>query len=90
MTEKLSERDIMSDCLTMQKHLTEAYNSAANETAHNLLRSDLINILTEEHQLQSSVFGALDKRGWYRTRPVTREALSQVQSYFKSVQSRLQ
>ncbi|HHV57966.1 MAG TPA: spore coat protein [Firmicutes bacterium] len=90
LVENLSEKDIMTDCLVMQKHLTEAYNEAANETAHNLLRSDLINILTEEHQLQSSVFGTLDKRGWYLTRPVTREALNQTQSHFRSAQGQLQ
>jgi spore coat protein CotF len=88
--QNLSERDIMQDCLVLEKHLTETYNAAVNETAHNLLRSDLISILTEEHQLQSSVFGTLDKRGWYLTRPVTREALSEAQSYFKSIQSDLQ
>lgn len=90
MPEKLSEQDIMTDCLAMQKHLTETYNAAANETAHNLLRSDLINILTEEHQLQSSVFGAMDKRGWYLTRPATGEALAQTQSRFKGIQKELQ
>ncbi|MDK2882129.1 MAG: hypothetical protein PWQ41_396 [Bacillota bacterium] len=90
MAEKLSERDILQDCLVLEKHLTETYNAAVNETAHNMLRSDLINILTEEHQLHSSVFGALDNRGWYLTRPVTKEALREVQSYFKGMQGRLQ
>ncbi|MGB9825503.1 MAG: spore coat protein [Desulfofundulus sp.] len=90
MAEKLSERDIMQDCLVLEKHLTETYNAAVNETAHNLLRSDLISILTEEHQLHSSVFGTLDKHGWYLTRPVTQEALSEVQSYFKGMQGELQ
>jgi spore coat protein CotF len=87
---KLTERDIMMDCLAMQKQLTHCYNMAANETSHNMLRSDLITILTEEHQLQSSAFGALDKRGWYLTRPVTREALTKTQSFFKGIQKELQ
>ncbi|MGI6128629.1 MAG: spore coat protein [bacterium] len=86
----LSEKDIMSDCLAMQKQLTSSYNTAATETAHNLLRSDIINILTEEHQLQSSVFGTMDKRGWYKTRPVSAQELTDAQNRFKNTQQQLQ
>ena len=86
----LTEKDIMSDCLAMQKQLASSYNTAALETAHNMLRSDIINILTEEHQLQSSVFGTMDKRGWYQTRPVSAQELSDAQNRFKTAQQQLQ
>ncbi len=72
------------------KQLTSSYNTAALETAHNMLRSDLINILTQEHQLQSSVFGTMDKRGWYFTRSVSPQELTDVQNRFKQAQQQLQ
>lgn len=89
-TSELTEKDIMADCLAMQKQLTSSYNTAALETALNMLRSDLINILTQEHQLQSSVFGTMDKRGWYFTRSVSPQELTDVQNRFKQAQQQLQ
>ncbi|NMA55602.1 MAG: spore coat protein [Firmicutes bacterium] len=56
------EQEIMADCLTMQKELASSYNTAALETSDDTLKSVLINILTQEHQLHSAVRTAIDRR----------------------------
>ncbi|MGI6357242.1 MAG: spore coat protein [Bacillota bacterium] len=64
----LSDEVILKDALTCQKDLTNSYNIAANETAgNNGLRSDMLNILMQEHELQSAMFNAAAQKGWYQT-----------------------
>ncbi len=64
----LSDEVILKDALTCQKDLTNSYNIAANETAgNNGLRSDMLSILMQEHELQSAMFNAAAEKGWYQT-----------------------
>ncbi len=63
----LPDRDLMLDCLSSEKLITGMYNSGANECASASLRTEMLNLLREEHNLQSTVFTELQKRGWYST-----------------------
>ncbi|NLC10789.1 MAG: spore coat protein [Firmicutes bacterium] len=49
----------------MQKQLARQYNEAALEALSEDLKSDLLYILSQEHEFQSAVFRAMHKRGWY-------------------------
>lgn len=61
----LTDEEMMNDLLTSQKHITGVYNSFSNECTHQPLRNDFLNILREEHAMQSNVFTEIQKRGWY-------------------------
>ena len=61
----MQERDILDDVLTSQKNMTGTYNTCANECATPSIRDSLVDILTEEHQIQADVFNEMSKRGWY-------------------------
>ena len=63
---KMNAKDILGDCLITEKHLTETYNEAANESTGDDFRSDMMGILAEEHQLQSAVFHFMNRRGFYK------------------------
>ena len=62
----LTAKEILADCLTMERHLTETYNQAANDSTGDDFRSDMMDILQEEHQLQSAVFHWMNRRGYHK------------------------
>ena len=63
----MKERDLFEDILTNQKYITETYNTFANECKNLSVRNDILNLLNEEHQLESDVFDEMHRRGWYPT-----------------------
>jgi spore coat protein CotF len=80
---KLPDEMILKDALACQKELTNTYNLASNETAgNNGLRSDMLHILMEEHELQSAMFNAAHKKGWYQTEQAPRQKIEQTLQQF--------
>lgn len=60
-----TDKEIMDDILSSQKHITDVYNTFSNECTNQKLQSDMLNILKEEHVIQFNVFDEMQKRGWY-------------------------
>ena len=63
----LTEKDILQDCLSSQKHATATFNTCAGECANTQLRDAMLNILTDEHKIQSDIFNHMHANGWYPT-----------------------
>ncbi|MCL2056431.1 MAG: spore coat protein [Oscillospiraceae bacterium] len=61
------EKEMLTDLLASQKFVTGGYNTFANECATPAIKTDFVNILTEEHRLQNEIFCEMHKRGWYQT-----------------------
>lgn len=61
----MGDKEIMTDMLSGQKFLTGAYNTFAGECQNETLRTDMLNILKEEHCIQSEIFTEMSSRGWY-------------------------
>jgi len=84
LSQKFVEKDIMQDILSSQKHITGTYNTYANECVTPSLKSDFMNILNEEHQLQSDVFTEMQKRGWYTTEPADQNKMNQAKQKYQT------
>ena len=76
------DREIMTDVLSSQKFVTDGYNTSTNECATPAVRSDFLNILTEEHQLQNEIFCELHKRGWYQTEAADQNKVNQTKQKY--------
>lgn len=61
----MGDKEVMTDMLSGQKYLTSAYNTYAGECQCEALRNDMLNILKEEHCIQSELFTSMSSRGWY-------------------------
>ena len=83
-TQAFGDKDMMTDLLSSQKFVTDGYNTSANECACPGLRSDMLNILQEEHQIQSDVFGEMQKRGWYQTEAAEQQKIDQVKQKYQN------
>ena len=86
----MSDKDRMSDALASQKFITCLYNTGANECEHMELKSDIMGILHEEHQIQQDIFDDMKKRGWYESREADPEKLEQAREDFRSIGSAME
>ena len=75
----------MQDALTSQKHVTDTYNTFANECANPTLRDDFLNILNEEHQIQADVFSEMQRRGWYQIAPADQQMIDQTKQKYQNM-----
>lgn len=80
------DRDMLTDVLSSQKFITDGYNTFANECATPAVKTDFMNILKEEHQIQSDVFTEMQNRGWYPTECADQNKVQQAKQKFSSQQ----
>lgn len=83
MNKSFSDKDIMQDMLSSQKFMADGYNSYANECATPAVKTDFMNILNEEHQIQNEVFTEMQKRGWYATEPADQNKIDQAKQKYQ-------
>lgn len=85
----LTDKEILEDMLASQKAITGSYNTFANECAHQCVRTDMMNILQDEHNLQASLFTEMQKRGWYPTENADAQKITQACDKFKTAAATL-
>ena len=69
----MGDKEMVTDLLTTQKQITGTYNTYAGECKCIELRDTFLNLLKEEHGIQSELFTEMNSRGWYPTKeaPIT-------------------
>jgi len=55
--------NILEEANSCAKHLTQLYNTAANEAGDDNICQDFLNILMDEHQLQKDILTVMQRRG---------------------------
>ena len=66
-TSPYSDKEVLEDALTAQKHITGMFNTSSNECVHPELRKTMLDILNDEHSIQFDVFDDMHQRGMYPT-----------------------
>lgn len=77
-----SDREMINDALSSQKFITDGYNTFANECATPALKTDFMNILSEEHQIQHELFLEMQKRGWYQVEAADEQKIQQAKQKY--------
>lgn len=80
----LTEQQILQDSLISQKHLTDSYNLYAGECINEQLRSTMLNILGEEHKIQSDIFSNMQSRGWYQAEQAEQQKIQKARQKFQA------
>lgn len=62
-----TQKEILGDALSSQKATTALFNTCANECVHEDVRQTMLNILSEEHDIQQDVFNMMHAEGLYPT-----------------------
>ena len=67
------DKNLLSDALQSQKFATSMYNMAAGECDDPQLRTTLMNILSEEHDIQNDIFTIMKNQGFYPLKQATNQ-----------------
>ena len=86
-TTNFGDKEMITDALTSQKMITGNYNTFANECASPALKSDFMNILSDEHQIQHEIFSEMQKRGWYNVEQADQNKISQAKQKYSGANS---
>ena len=89
MNVNLTDQEILEDMLSSQKAITGVYNTFTNECAHQCVRTDLMNILQDEHNIQANIFTELQKRGWYAVTDADAQQVTQARDKFRTMAASL-
>ena len=84
-----TDKEIMEDILSSQKLITGTYNTFTNECVNQQLRTDFLNILREEHNIQQSVFDQMKTRGWYCPAQAEQNKVSTALTKFTNIKESL-
>jgi len=87
--QKLQDQEILGDMLSSQKTVTSHFNMVANECSDQNLKTDILNILRDEQNMQSSVFNEMHKRGWYQPAPAQQPMIDQARTKYEGVSQQL-
>lgn len=67
MEHNFTDKEILTDLLCTQKHLTGSYNTARLESATPALLACFAEIGEDEHKIQRGIFNMMHQKGMYPT-----------------------
>lgn len=82
-----NDQDYANDLLMSEKHLCEAYTTAATEAATPAVRNRFKNILTSQLDVQNQVFAAMSSNGWYTPEPAQMDKIQKAKSQYSTFTS---
>ncbi len=83
--QNFTDKEIMEDILSSQKLITDTYNTFTNECVSQQLRTDFMNILREEHNIQQAVYDQMKTRGWYAPEQAEKQKVSTAYTKFSNI-----
>ena len=86
MQNTLTEEEILTDLLTIEKHCTSAVNTFITESTCANLRQNLKDILTEEHSIHENLYNVMSQKGWYSTSDAQAQEVQKTKDKFNSLQ----
>lgn len=85
----LEEKDLMEDLLTSQKKISSDYNTFCSEVVNMILKQDVLNLIKDEHEAESMIFGEIQSKGWYETKVASQQDLQNAQQKFQKMEQYL-
>jgi len=77
-----TDKEVLGDGLTAVKTATNNYNTFSNECAHEKVRSSVLHLLNEEHEIQNEVFQMMSSRGYYPTPAAEEKKIKEAKQKF--------
>ncbi len=74
------DRAKMSDALDSQKRIAEEYNRYAGECTSQERKDRLLDILSEEHEMQFEIYSEMKRHGWYQVQQASADDVQQVRT----------
>ena len=81
----MTDRELMEDMLTLQKLTDVNYSMFANECSTESMRTDVLNILSDEHKIQAEVFDQMEAYCWYSPADAEMQKIEQAKQKFSQM-----
>jgi len=81
----MGDKELIDDSISSQKLIETNYSTFANECVNPTLRTDFLNILKEEHDIQADLFTEMQKRGWYQTKAADQNDINQAKQKYSTM-----
>ena len=81
---KMDEQYFLTDALTSEKNISGLYNTFASECVNTNLKKTFLDILKDNHALQTYIFNELTSRGWYSVTQAEDNKISQTRTKFEN------
>ena len=88
--QKPEEKYILRDLLTLEKNMTDMYNTFLNECSTPAIRDTVSTMLTETHRMQHDIWQELNNRGYYPVTQAEQKQLDTLVEKFRNVSTQLQ
>ena len=82
---QMGDKEFLDDSIASQKQIGHGYNTFVNECTHQNLRTDFMNILKEEQDIQKDLFNEMQSRGWYDVKSADQNAISQAKMKYQNM-----
>ncbi len=80
----MNEKEHLDDALSSQKFISSTYNTYAGECVLKNLRDTMLNILEDEHCIQTKLFNEMSARGWYDPQMATEQEINLLKNKLQS------
>jgi spore coat protein CotF len=81
-TQLMEDKVLLQDSLISQKLISDSYNTYAGECVNEQLRGAMLNILDDEHRIQSDIFTDLQSNGWYQVEPADQQKIQKAKQKY--------
>jgi spore coat protein CotF len=82
-TESLHQQEIFEDMRISEEQLSAAYNGYIGEASSQVLYSELLGILNDEHEMKSEVYSEQRKRGWSRPTVAKQDEIDHIRKKYQ-------
>ena len=81
----MTDQERITDLILLEKKMTGNYNEFACECVDPSLREEFLNLLQQEHRIQSDLFTMAQSRGWYNPQPAEAAKINQTFQKFSQL-----
>ncbi len=81
-SDKMGEKELVTDLLNSEKLLCNTYNTAIVEAATPQIRENFKTVLMDQFDIQNTVFMAMNAKGWYPVSPAEQNKIQQTRDQY--------
>lgn len=81
------DKEMFADVLCSEKMVASNYNMYATECVSPSLKSDMVNILNDQQQIQHEIFSEMKNRGWYNVEQADQNKINEAKQKFAAGKS---
>ena len=79
------DQDMLTHALASEKFAADGYNSFSSEAATPQVRQSFLSLLSEEHDIQNTVFLEMNRRGWYPTPAAEQKKIEEAKQKYRNM-----